>query len=137
MNKDLYQLFEESTLGHVSDDFAAQTVEKIRNEADRISSRRKRLWGTISTLSLVAVVFAGRYAAQSFSQSGFGSYFSLLFSDSGSIFRSLNDFGLLLLESLPIIGVSIFLGSVCALLWSARKFFGETAPLPTISTTAY
>lgn len=67
------------------------------------------------------LVPAMRYAGQEFSQSGFYAYVSLLFSDgSVVVLNSWKEFGLLLAESLPLMGVTLVLATLLVLLGSIR-----------------
>jgi|GEM_PF-1333728 len=96
---------------------------RLEKEAASFERSQRRLWGTVSALSLAAFLASSWYAVTAFSTSNFGSYFSLIFSDGGSIALWWRELGLSLVESLPLLSLGVFLASICAVLWSARKFW--------------
>ncbi len=85
---------------------------------------RVKLWvfGIIGTISLIGLVPALQALSNNMTQSGFSSYFSLIFSDGGSIASFWKEFILSLGESLPILSVifALSLLFVCGL--SLRYF---------------
>lgn len=86
--------------------------------------RRARIYvftalGTIATSSLGAV-FAFKYMLQGFYQSSFYSYFSLLFSDPDIAVSYWKELSLSLIETAPLVGITLSLVALAALLTSVR-----------------
>lgn len=79
------------------------------------------LFGTLSVTSVLAFVSYFQYAAADIAQSGFTSYLSLIFSDSGSVGSLWQTFLLSLIESLPLYELTVVSVSLFALLWSLSK----------------
>ncbi len=55
-------------------------------------------------------------------QSGFTQFISLLFSDLNSVLSSWQDYAMSLLESIPFVSLTVFLGIVFVLLFALRYF---------------
>ena len=94
---------------------------------------KRLVWGSISAISFVLFATSTVYAINAYSGSSFASYFSLIFSDMGSVSLWWKELGLSLLESLPILGTMLVLGSIFLVLWSIRKFAKHTSTFITIS----
>lgn len=118
---DLTRLFEESTEA-APEGFSESVLIAVQNAAERQARDWRRFWGVFSVLSLGTFVASGFYAAHSAAASGFSSYFSLLFSDGSAIAGIWREVGLSLLESLPVLAGAAVFASICAVLWSLRKF---------------
>lgn len=94
------------------------------HEEELLLSVRKRLFlfsitALGSVTAFVPVVNAFRIE---FTQSGFGQFFSLLFSDGGWVAAHWQDFGLALLESMPAASIGAFLFMLLVFLWSLKHF---------------
>lgn len=126
MTEPLVQLFKQSNELAVPEGLGERVLARIAIVARAKDRFDRYAWGAFFVVSLSGFVASGVYAAERFSTSGFGSYLSLLFSDIGSFANIWKDLGLSLVESLPVLGIGIFLASVWALLWSARKFSKHT-----------
>ncbi len=87
----------------------------------RRSRRQRFAVGVIAAgVSALAAIPAFAYAAVEFSQSGFGQYVSLLFSDGAAVLDVWQDFGLLLAESVPWASLTVALASAFMLVGSLR-----------------
>ncbi len=75
--------------------------------------------------SLAVTDFGFMNAATELSHSGFFSFTSLLFSDFSSAIANFPDFFLSIMESIPAIPISLFLGGIVFLLWSIAAFSKE------------
>jgi len=86
--------------------------------------------------SLVAVIFSVTYMIQGFYQSSFYSYFSLFFSDSDVAVAYWRELALSLVESVPVLELTLSLVAMTALLWSIRVFAQNARPhfMPTFSS---
>jgi hypothetical protein len=94
----------------------------IRSEEKKIAKQQLVVSALLAVASIGAIVASVKYALTAFYQSGFYSYASLLLSDPDMVLRYWREFGLALLESLPVIGIVCFLIAVFALLMSFRSF---------------
>lgn len=90
----------------------AKVMERIKLEQEKRIRRRLWLFSASSALSLIALVLTFQMAKAEFSESGFLNFFSLLFSDFGVIISYWRNFLASLLESLPVISLMLFLGSL-------------------------
>jgi hypothetical protein len=73
--------------------------------------------------SLVAVFLSGRYLINSFNESGFYDYFSLLFSGDSMVLAYWKELAYSLVETMPIVGAIVFLIAISFLVWSAANTF--------------
>ena len=119
--KTLQNLFQEEYV-EVPEGLSYRVFANLEIAVQARRTQQKYLWGVFSLLSLSALIGSSVYAFQAFATSSFSTYFSLIFSDAGSIAILWKDLALSLVESLPLFGIIIILSSVSALLWSIRKF---------------
>lgn len=78
---------------------------------------------TALPVSLVAVFLSGRYLMNSFYQSGFYDYLSLLFSGDSTILVYWKELAYSLVETMPIVGAIVFLIAFSFLVWSGANTF--------------
>src|SRR3989344_2995718 len=90
-------------------------IEREKNRAARI---RFAVLGTTALASTLALIPAYQYAASEFTQSGFLQYLSVVFSDSSIAAVYWKEFALTLAESAPVLGATILLSVIFALLGS-------------------
>lgn len=76
--------------------------------------------GLAAVASFAGIIMAARYTAQELNNSGFYQYISLIFSDTKSLISYWKDFGLLLVESMPVLAVAIVLATAWAFLSSIK-----------------
>ncbi len=103
------------------------------NKQERFSARIKlTISGFGALFAIGALGPAILYAIRDFNQSGLYEYISLLFSDT-SVFSFWKEIGLSIIESMPIIGIMLVLGSICILLISLQSIarYGNKALLST------
>ena len=74
----------------------------------------------IAVLSVIGIVFSIRYVVQSFYESNFYAYFSLLLSDPDIVLIYWKDFALSLADTIPFMEITITLMSVSILLISVK-----------------
>lgn len=97
----------------------------------RFISMRRKFW--LSLACFVIVIFIGIPVSQAFSldiaHSGFSDYASLIISDSSTVLGSWQDFGLSLLESLPVLSTAALLTIVLSMLIAIRSviIYGTSA----------
>jgi hypothetical protein len=100
-------------------------VAKINLEQRRVN----RFWFLVSgfstAISLGMIVPLVSYINNSFSQSGFYQYFSLLFSGDSTVYTYWKEVGVVLIESAPIVGLIALLSAIALLVWSFSRTFKE------------
>ena len=79
--------------------------------------------------SLLGAIFAIKYMLQGFYQSSFYSYFSLLFSDPDIAVSYWKELSLSLVESAPLVGITLSLVVLATLLASTRVLVNNARPL--------
>jgi len=136
MPKNLHQLFKETDTAVAPSEFCEQVYVRIEHAAAKHVRDQKYLWGSFFIASLSAFIASCFYAFQTFAASSFGSYFSLIFSDTRSIGLVWKELGLSLIESLPIVGIGIFFVSMLAVLYCLRNFSKQTNHFFTSTITA-
>lgn len=72
-------------------------------------------------ISLAIAVVSFKFAIDDFSQSGFSSYASLIFSDWSMVVAYWRDFAMLLAESAPLLWLTAFLASIFVMLGSLKN----------------
>ena len=135
MKKNLAQLFQADTAA-IPSGIEERIYARIGECAAKTEHREKMFWGIFFIGALGSFIGSGVYAVSEFSKSNFGSYFSIIFSDTGTLALFWRELGLSLVESLPIFGIVLFLGSVSLALWSLHKFMKKTGGL-LINTSAH
>jgi len=99
----------------------AQILKKISRERFKTASFRLVSLGTLSLASLFGLVKSGIFLWQSFSETGFYQYASLIFSD-GSILKNYwKEFAFSLVESLPLLALTSVLLISAIFIWSSAK----------------
>lgn len=85
---------------------SAKILLSIEREKQRIARIRLSVFSLLSLGSSFALVFIMPYAQEGFSHSGFTDYFSLLFSDTGTVLTFWKEFALSIVESLPFLEIT-------------------------------
>ena len=127
--KDSATLFQSASTIEIPDGLEARVLLSIQNAQARDYAFRRTLWGSLSIASLVVLAVSSVYTVHAFAVSSFSNYFSLIFSDIGSISLWWKELGLSLVESLPVFGTLVLIGSIGLVLWSMRKFATQTASI--------
>jgi hypothetical protein len=98
----------------------------LRIEAEKQRQIARKQLGVVLmvflSLSVAAIPVWNAFWA-SIGQSGFGQYLSLIFSDSRVVISHWQDFGLSLLESLPVVNVAGFLAILLTFLLTLKFMF--------------
>ena len=128
--KTVSELFEQT---QAPEGLAERVLAKIALVETASAKQNRMIWGVISGVSAAVFIVCTVYAVRAYSGSSFASYFSLIFSDLGSISLWWKELGLSLLESLPIFGTFLLVGSIFLVLWSGRKFAKHTGTFISIS----
>lgn len=101
----------------------SKILGRISLREHRIARTKKAVMGIFSVSSLTGLVLAIRFTLDELSQSGLFHYLSLAFSDSGAMVTLWQEFALSLVDSIPIMGMILTLGSVAIFLGSIRFIF--------------
>lgn len=94
---------------------------RIEGERQAAAMRRGFLISLTALVGVIVVMIpAWNTFRMDFVRSGFGQYLTLLFWDSKTVLVNWQDFGLSLLESLPVISTTALLAMVFVLLFTLR-----------------
>jgi len=106
-------------------------TKRILGEIERIERRRLILktagFGALLAASSVLAVYGCFAAFSDASRSGFLAFGSLFFSDFGVVAASFSDFAFSMLESFPVVSVTILLSGVFFAVWSAAEFVRDVS----------
>jgi len=93
-------------------------------EEERLLFIKRRLFLSSTTflISAGALITVVNTFQNEFAQSGLFQFLSLLFSDLELVAANWQDFGLAILESLPVMSMMAFLITIFVLLWSLKHF---------------
>lgn len=87
--------------------------------------RRAKVYFSIALIalpvSLVGVFLSGKYLVNSFYESGFYNYFSLLFSKDSGLLLYWKELTYSLVETVPVFGMTLFLIALGFLVWSGAN----------------
>lgn len=119
MKKEYQKLF--TLQEEVASDLPDAIIKKIVVLERRRMRIRFALYSTTTLIALIALIPALQYAGSEMAQSGFSTYLSLAFSDSAAILSSWKEFSAVLVESLPVIGITLVSGILLTLLASLRQ----------------
>lgn len=97
-----------------------EILARIEAKSRQTAKTRFIALGVISLASVIAMIPAFNYLWQEFFASGFYQYLSVLFLDGNTIFSYWKELALSLAESLPILGLVLFLFTVFVFLGSLK-----------------
>jgi flagellar biogenesis protein FliO len=102
-------------------DFENRLMSIIQNEGQKV--RQRSFWTrvVVSVGSLVSIVLVSISLVKNVLASGFYDYASIMFLDFGSATMYMKDISLSLVESLPLLTLSLFLSLVVVFVWSVRS----------------
>ncbi len=121
MHNDYKKLFSHIESPALPEGLFSKIMQRI-NQERRLSVLKRKLAvvSFMTTCSLVAFVPIFNMAQAEFSQSGFFQFFSLIFSDFGTIITQWQSFIFTLLESLPLISITALLAVIFVFLLSLK-----------------
>ena len=121
VRKDYEKLFSRLESSEPPAGLFSKIIIRIREE-ERLFSVKKRLIFFSTAVLMSAGAFFPAFSAfkQEFAGSGFYQYLSLPFSDLGIVMQNWQDFGLIILESLPAMSIVAFLTTALIFLWSLK-----------------
>lgn len=103
-----------------SGDLYEKIVSDIHAKRIRLAKMKCVFFTASSFVFLMAVVLSFNYVLQGFTSTGFWNYFSLMFSDVGTVFVYWKEYLLSLVESFPVVSFTFFLLMTLLLLGSVR-----------------
>lgn len=101
-------------------DLLPRIITSITREERHAAQIRAGIFSGTTVLSVIAMVTSFRYAWESFAQSSFSTYASLLSSDGGTLLLYWKEFAFSLIESLPLTGITLLLAAIFILLFSLK-----------------
>lgn len=130
MRKDYEKLFTYSASSEPSPNLVGKVIQRIRSEQRLAASKwRVALFAVSLLASAVAFIPAFRMMQSGFTESGFMQFFSLLFTDFSIVMTYWKSFGLTLLETLPVVSLSVFFTIVLVFLESFVQLVKNTKAL--------
>lgn len=102
-------------------DFENRLMLVIQNEGQKVRQRSFWYRVVVSVGSLVSIVLVSISLVKNVLASGFYDYASIMFLDFGSATMYMKDISLSLVESLPLLTLSLFLSLVVVFVWSVRS----------------
>ncbi len=120
MSNNLEHAFHSLHSPEPSEGLLQRVLIRIQRAERRAAMRRVVLFSAAFVGSLIAMIPASRFVGSEVAASGFTEFFSLLFSDTGSVFVYWQDFTAMLIGSLPAVSLAVFLAILFTLLESLR-----------------
>jgi len=123
MRKDYEKLFSNLELKEPPQGLFDRIILAIKRE-QKLRQTKRLLFGFLSLLliSLVATPISGAMLVNQIESSGISYFISTAISDPGTFFIFWYDFGLAILESLPVVGIATFLLSLAISVFTLRLF---------------
>jgi Na+/H+ antiporter NhaB len=126
--KTVNDLFKEHSQIAYPENLSGRVFLSIQKAAEKKNRQDQYAWGALFLTSLTIFVASAIHTTQVIASSSFGSYFSIIFSDSATALTLWKQITLSLIESLPFIEICIVFASIALVLWSIRNF-SKTSPL--------
>lgn len=104
-----------------SEGLLERIVHTIQERQYRARLWRIRVFAVTAALSIVALIPSSVAMMRAFKVSHFGTYISVIFSDGGVLASYWKDIATSLIESLPVISITVALALVGILLWSVSN----------------
>lgn len=120
MRKDFEKLFTHFVSLEPPENLLPQIMKRIHHEQQTVFKWRLAFFAVMLIGSAAAAVPAFQMAKSALAESGFTQFLSLLFFDVGSVMVYWDSFAVALLESFPIISITIFLAVIFAFLESIK-----------------
>jgi hypothetical protein len=123
MKHDLYTLFKHDlNLEKDQTELLAKIFDAVDKKQVYEIKKQKILWSVTSVLLFTLTIITGWHAASAIASSNIGNYISIIFSDTSQAFILWKEITISIVESLPIIGIGLFLASFYFLFLSAKKY---------------
>lgn len=124
-----------TTQSHPRPELAERIIMAWQRRVNRTRRMYQITWGTITLGTLVGLVPAGLSIANQWSQSGLNYYVSLLFSDTQTLATLGKDFGLAVVESLPVMSLVLALALLWVFVLALKKLTDHTRTFPVLAPT--
>ncbi|MFA5000699.1 MAG: hypothetical protein WC531_00520 [Candidatus Paceibacterota bacterium] len=121
MSKNIKELFNLLGPNDLPADLAGLTLARLEREQKKRARRNLLIFGAVDIFSVVGLVTAGLSLVNLLASSSFYNYLSLLWSDSGTLALYWQELLLSLVESLPFLGLTVFLAIILVMLISLAK----------------
>ncbi|MBI5230134.1 MAG: hypothetical protein HY981_02450 [Candidatus Magasanikbacteria bacterium] len=122
MSRNFNYLFTLNSSPKPSNSLFERVMERINKEIQFVAlKRRVAIFSVSVAVSAWAFLWALQVAELGFTQSGFTRFFSLLFSDFGTVAAYWNNFAFSLLEALPSTSLILLLAFVWAFIYSFNR----------------
>ena len=118
---------------HISQNQRENISAGVFTYQKKIERIYRSVFGLLSVGFLTGSIFAFINMVQAISQSGFGQYVSLVFSDGGVVLSYWKEFLFSLVESIPVTGVILCLGAMTLFVWSLGKTAKHAVAIPVFS----
>ncbi len=125
MDRDYQKLFTYIQKAELPKDLSQKVLFRIQKEEQRLRRQKSLFFGVGALASFVATISFATSLANTFVQSGFYQYVSLVFSGDGVATSYWKELSFSLVESLPIFGIVALLTAVGCLIWSAAHTFSN------------
>ena len=96
-------------------------MNRIERQERIAASRKIMFFGTALVASFIALIPAFQFVASSIAESGVGTFFSLIFSDLNNMVDNLSQFGLTIIESIPVMSIVLFLSIALVFLFALKE----------------
>ncbi len=121
MEQNFDSLFQTFKVPEPSPSLLGRVTKRIEIEKKRLVLMRRAVLFSLATIaSAGAFAEAARFAGAGLAESGFAQFFSLIFSDYGTVLADWKDFVLSLLEALPVTDLLFVFLCVLGLIYSVR-----------------
>lgn len=107
-------------------------LKHIHREERILVLRKIIVFSVLFAGSLIGLIPSFRILSADLSQSGFFSFFSLIFSDFSAVMGYWQNFGMILLESLPAVSLALFLAILITFLQSLKSLTKNIKNIKTI-----
>jgi len=101
-------------------DLRTKVLQSVETAIEKKNRNRKIIGFSVFSISMISFIGFAISAVRAFQQSGFGTYSSLIFSDSKLVLSNFGEFMFSLIDSLPFFTITITLVSVLLILVSMQ-----------------
>ena len=140
MHKNYAQLFSHLTPPEMPDNLFEKIMHRIQKERQSLILKRKVMIFSIGMIGIIgaaaAFIPAFKMARTELYESSFLYFLSLIFSDFGTVAAYWQNFIMSLLETLPVMGLAIFLLTILVFLGSLRFLVRNIKSIFTLTANA-
>lgn len=125
MPENIKKLFSKFIVPEPKGDLLFKIMKRVEREKIRRLKFGLFFYSLITIISAVIFVWSFRWTGESLIKSGFGQFFSLLFSDFSVVKIYWQNFALALLEAMPLTGLIFILSTFLTLILSLYKLIKD------------